>query len=103
MPAGSRDDPKLLVDTSVAVALVVTDHEQHRRTFQALGDRRTLRSLCFVTRYGTDQVGAERMMAVRLSAEVAASVVLLIAAHGSRVAEACEQFAQQAGEVLLLA
>ena len=40
MPAGSRDDPELLVDTSVAVALVVTDHEQHRRTFQALGDRR---------------------------------------------------------------
>jgi hypothetical protein len=30
MPAGSRDDPELLVDTSVAVALVVTDHEQHR-------------------------------------------------------------------------
>jgi len=40
MPTRGRDDPELLVDTSVAVALVVADHEQHRRTFHALGDRR---------------------------------------------------------------
>ncbi|MGH2867797.1 MAG: type II toxin-antitoxin system VapC family toxin [Solirubrobacteraceae bacterium] len=39
MPArGSRRD--LLVDTSVAVALTVADHEHHKATVQALGDRR---------------------------------------------------------------
>ncbi len=39
MPAsGSR--PDLLVDTSIAVALTVADHEHHETTFQALGDRR---------------------------------------------------------------
>jgi predicted nucleic acid-binding protein len=39
MPAGGRA-PALLVDTSVAVALTVADHEHHDRTFAALGDRR---------------------------------------------------------------
>ena len=32
--------PEFLVDTSVAVALTVADHEHHERTFTALGDRR---------------------------------------------------------------
>ena len=32
--------PEFLVDTSVAVALSVADHEHHERTFTALGDRR---------------------------------------------------------------
>ena len=40
MPARSRDEPDLLVDTSVAVALVAADHEHHRRTFQALASKR---------------------------------------------------------------
>jgi len=40
MPARSNR-PALLVDTSVAVALLVADHEHHERTFDALG-RRTL-------------------------------------------------------------
>jgi len=40
MPARSSDSPDLLVDTSVAVALVVSDHEHHRQAFDALGDRR---------------------------------------------------------------
>lgn len=31
--------PDLLVDTSVAVALVVADREHHESTFRALGDR----------------------------------------------------------------
>jgi predicted nucleic acid-binding protein len=39
MPA-SGSGPDLLVDTSVAVALVVADHEHHEGTFLALGDRR---------------------------------------------------------------
>jgi predicted nucleic acid-binding protein len=39
MPAGGSA-PALLVDTSVAVALTVADHEHHDRTFAALGDRR---------------------------------------------------------------
>ena len=39
MPAGSRT-PELLVDTSIAVALVVADHEHHETTFTALGERR---------------------------------------------------------------
>jgi predicted nucleic acid-binding protein len=39
MPAsGSR--PDLLVDTSIAVALTVADHEHHETTFQALSKRR---------------------------------------------------------------
>lgn len=40
MPASGRDAPDLLVDTSVAVALVVAGHQHHRRTFAALGDKR---------------------------------------------------------------
>jgi predicted nucleic acid-binding protein len=36
MPASAE----LLVDTSVAVALTVADHEHHETTFRALGDRR---------------------------------------------------------------
>jgi predicted nucleic acid-binding protein len=39
MPASGRG-PDLLVDTSVAVALTVADHEHHETTFRALGDRR---------------------------------------------------------------
>lgn len=34
------DEPELLVDTSVAVALVVADHEHHLATFDELADRR---------------------------------------------------------------
>ncbi|MGH2749494.1 MAG: type II toxin-antitoxin system VapC family toxin [Actinomycetota bacterium] len=33
-------EPELLVDTSVAVALVVSDHEHHDAVSEALGDRR---------------------------------------------------------------
>lgn len=40
MPTKSRA-PDLLVDTSVAVAMVVADHEHHVRTLEALGHRRT--------------------------------------------------------------
>jgi predicted nucleic acid-binding protein len=39
MPASARG-PDLLVDTSIAVALVVADHEHHETTFRALGSRR---------------------------------------------------------------
>jgi predicted nucleic acid-binding protein len=39
MPA-SGSGPDLLVDTSVAVALTVADHEHHETTVRALGDRR---------------------------------------------------------------
>lgn len=39
MPTGGRA-PVLLVDTSVAVALVVADHEHHASTFRALGSCR---------------------------------------------------------------
>jgi len=39
MPA-SASGPELLVDTSIAVALTVADHEHHETTFRALGDRR---------------------------------------------------------------
>jgi len=39
MPANARE-PDLLVDTSVAVALAVADHEHHETTFRALGHRR---------------------------------------------------------------
>jgi predicted nucleic acid-binding protein len=38
MPA-SDSTPQLLVDTSVAVALVVADHEHHKQTVEAIGDR----------------------------------------------------------------
>jgi toxin FitB len=33
------DAPQLVVDTSVAVALVVADHEYHEQTVEAIGDR----------------------------------------------------------------
>jgi len=36
----SASGPQLLVDTSVAVALVVADHEHHETTTSALGSRR---------------------------------------------------------------
>lgn len=39
MPA-SGNGPDLLVDTSVAVALTVADHEHHETTLQAVGDLR---------------------------------------------------------------
>ncbi len=39
MPTGGSH-PDLLVDTSVAVALVVADHEHHAVTIEALGERR---------------------------------------------------------------
>jgi predicted nucleic acid-binding protein len=39
MPASART-AELLVDTSVAVALTVADHEHHDTTFRALGRRR---------------------------------------------------------------
>jgi len=40
MPSsGSDDEGPLLVDTSVAVALVVADHEHHRATSEALDGR----------------------------------------------------------------
>ena len=37
---GSAERPDLLVDTSVAVALCVVDHDHHEETFLALADRR---------------------------------------------------------------
>jgi len=39
MPTRSSE-PDALVDTSVAVALVVADHRHHEETLEALGDRR---------------------------------------------------------------
>jgi predicted nucleic acid-binding protein len=39
MPASARA-PDLLVDTSIAIALTVADHEHHEATFRALGRRR---------------------------------------------------------------
>jgi predicted nucleic acid-binding protein len=39
MPASARG-PELLVDTSIAVALAVADHEHHDATFSAVGARR---------------------------------------------------------------
>ena len=39
MPA-SANGPELLVDTSIAVALTVADHEHHETTLRALGDHR---------------------------------------------------------------
>jgi predicted nucleic acid-binding protein len=39
MPANARN-AELLVDTSVAVALVVADHEHHERTVRVVGRRR---------------------------------------------------------------
>jgi len=40
MPTSGEEDPDLLVDTSVAVALVVGDHEHHETTLEALAGRR---------------------------------------------------------------
>ena len=40
MAARGSDPPDVLVDTSVAIALVVGDHEHHRATFEALDGRR---------------------------------------------------------------
>ena len=40
MTPASAESAELLVDTSVAVALVVADHEHHEETFRALGRRR---------------------------------------------------------------
>lgn len=40
MPASARRQAQLLVDTSVAIALTVADHEHHEATFEALADRR---------------------------------------------------------------
>lgn len=40
MPTGDDGEPDLLVDTSVAVALAVSDHEHHTATLEALADRR---------------------------------------------------------------
>jgi predicted nucleic acid-binding protein len=37
---GSGRGPEVLVDTSVAVALTVADHEHHDATFRVLGSRR---------------------------------------------------------------
>src|SRR5258708_26051617 len=39
MPTGGSK-PDLLVDTSVAVALVVSDHEHHEATLRAIGTRK---------------------------------------------------------------
>lgn len=39
MPAGVSTGPELLVDTSVAVALVVADHEHHDAASEALAGR----------------------------------------------------------------
>ena len=40
MATSAEGHPQLLVDTSVAVALTVTDHRDHDATFAALADRR---------------------------------------------------------------
>lgn len=40
MATSGKGRPQLLVDTSVAVALTVTDHRDHDATFAALADRR---------------------------------------------------------------
>ncbi len=40
MPDSGEGDPDLLVDTSVAVALTVGDHEYHQATSEAVGGRR---------------------------------------------------------------
>ena len=40
MPSRGSDEPDLLVDTSVAVALVLADHEHHARTLRALRGHR---------------------------------------------------------------
>jgi predicted nucleic acid-binding protein len=40
MPINDESGLDLLVDTSVAIALVVSDHEHHAATFEAVADRR---------------------------------------------------------------
>lgn len=40
MATGARHGPQLLVDTSVAVALTVSDHRDHVATFEAVAERR---------------------------------------------------------------
>ena len=40
MPTRDRDQADLLVDTSAAVALTVSDHQHHAATFEALAHRR---------------------------------------------------------------
>ena len=40
MPSSDSDDPDLLVDTSVAVALVLVDHEHHAETSRVLRAKR---------------------------------------------------------------
>jgi len=40
MPISDKSGLDLLVDTSVAIALVVSDHEHHAATSDAVGDRR---------------------------------------------------------------
>jgi predicted nucleic acid-binding protein len=40
MPTSSESGLDLLVDTSVAIALVVSDHAHHMATFDAVADRR---------------------------------------------------------------
>ncbi len=40
MPISDKRGGDLLVDTSVAIALTVSDHEHHAATFEAVGDRR---------------------------------------------------------------
>lgn len=40
MATSAKRRPHVLVDTSVAVALTVSDHRDHEATFQALADRR---------------------------------------------------------------
>ena len=40
MATGARHGPQLLVDTSVAVALTVSDHHDHVATFEAVAERR---------------------------------------------------------------
>ncbi len=40
MPTSGERAPDLLVDTSVAVALAVADHQHHATTFAAVADRR---------------------------------------------------------------
>jgi len=40
MPTGGRGGPQVLVDTSAAVALTLSDHADHAVTFEALAGRR---------------------------------------------------------------
>lgn len=40
MPTSDKDVEEILVDTSVAIALAVTDHDEHEPTTMAVADRR---------------------------------------------------------------